>query len=48
MGATTQPAAKKTADIQILRCLNPECRGVLEGRAKHRGTWEPATRKGAA
>ena len=29
MDATPKPVAKKTADIQVLRCLNPECRGLL-------------------
>ena len=29
MDATPKPAAKKVADIQVLHCLNPECRGLL-------------------
>jgi hypothetical protein len=29
METPTKPAAKKTADIQVLRCLNPACRGLL-------------------
>ena len=29
MDVTAKPTAKKTADIQVLRCLNPECRGLL-------------------
>lgn len=29
MDATPKPAIKKAADIQVLRCLNPECRGLL-------------------
>lgn len=30
MDATAQkPAAKKAADINVLKCLNPDCRGLL-------------------
>ncbi len=29
MEAPPKPAVKKTADIQVLRCLNPDCRGLL-------------------
>ncbi len=29
MDATVKPAVKKSADIHVLRCLNPECRGLL-------------------
>ncbi|HVN87247.1 MAG TPA: hypothetical protein VMW17_20635 [Candidatus Binatia bacterium] len=30
MEATSpKPAAKKAADINVLKCLNPECRGLL-------------------
>jgi hypothetical protein len=29
MDATTKPATKKTADIQVLHCLNAACRGLL-------------------
>jgi hypothetical protein len=29
MDATAQPTAKKGPDIQVLRCLGSECRGLL-------------------
>ena len=29
MDATPKAAAKKSADIHVLHCLNPECRGLL-------------------
>ena len=29
MDATPKPAGRKLADIHVLRCLNPECRGLL-------------------
>ena len=29
MEVIPKPAGKKAADIQVLRCLNPECRGLL-------------------
>jgi len=36
MDSSAKPAAKKAADILVLRCLNPDCDGLLAYEVDHR------------